>query len=99
MEENHHNRIYSVSPDGRWLFDDREVNSFIIFEEEAKNLLEKELMEGPLNYYPEDNDDYPLTESEDLDPLITEDEDFTIDDISIEGGYYDISDDVADFND
>jgi hypothetical protein len=98
MEENHHNRIYTVSPDGRWLIDDREVNSFIIFEEEAKNLLENELMEGPLNYYPEDEDDYPLNESEDLYPMINEDEDISIEDISIEGGYYDIINDVADFN-
>lgn len=85
----------SVDIDGRLYIDSRLVDSaMILFEEEAKNLLEKELMEGPLNNYMKDDEDDSFLESDDFDiPL--EDSDYD-ENISFDSGYYDISNDEFD---
>lgn len=100
MKENPLDRIISVNPDGRLCIDNQEVDSdMILFEEEAKNLLEQELMEGPLNYYPEKSGVESLFEEDDLEAysdedVFPDDEDITFGD----GGYYDINNDDYDFN-
>jgi len=67
LANNHRDKLYSINPDGHLCFDDQELDSdLILFEEEAKNLLERELMEGLLFYYPEDEEDYSMIEDEDL---------------------------------
>jgi len=93
MEEKHQNRTISVNSDGRLSIDNQEVDSdMILFEEEAKSLLEKELMEGPLSSYSENEDaylqdyfDYDYTGENSLD-----------DDIFFNEGYNDISNDEFD---
>lgn len=95
MEERHLNRIISVKKDGRLCIDNQEVDSdMILFEEEAKNLLEQELMEGPHFYNPSDEDD-------DLDGFYLDHEfDFEIDsddnNTFLRDGYFDISNDDFD---
>ncbi len=81
----------SIDIDGRLNIDSRLVDSaMILFEEEAKNLLEKELMEGPLNNLKDDEDDSFL-ESDDFDTQLEDDSDFDEHDenISFDSGYYD----------
>ncbi len=89
MEEMHQNKCFSVNAEGQLCIDDHVVDSdMILFEEEAKLLLEQELMEGPLYYYPETEDDYSAleTDSEDL---------MNDDDIYYEGNNFDLfSDDT-----
>lgn len=93
MEERHLNRRISVNKDGRLCIDNQEVDSdMILFEEEAKNLLEQELMEGP--HFDTPDNDFIINN--------INDEDFDIedynpdDDIYLNGGYYDISNDEFD---
>lgn len=94
MEENHLNRLITVNHEGRLCFDSQVVDSdMILFEEEAKNLLEQELMEGPHFYYQEEDD--LMTESDDTE-IIPDDDWIQEDDISFNGGYHDISNDEFD---
>ncbi len=59
MEEKHLSRRISVNPEGQLCIDDQVVDSdMILFEEEAKILLEKELMEGPHNSLSEEEDGF-----------------------------------------
>lgn len=59
MEEKHLSRRISVNPEGQLCIDDQVVDSdMILFEEEAKILLENELMEGPQNVLSDDEDDF-----------------------------------------
>lgn len=93
MEEKHLNRIISVNKDGRLCIDDQEVDSdMILFEEEAKNLLEEELMEGP-HFYSSDED---LSNYDCYDEYLDSDDYNLDDDIFFRGGYYDISNDEFD---
>ncbi len=86
----------SVDIDGRLHIHSRLVDSaMILFEEEAKNLLEKELMEGPLNNYLKDDEDESLLESDDFDEPLEEDYDID-ENISFDSGYYDISNEEFD---
>lgn len=59
MEEKHQNRVITVNPQGQLCIDNQLVDSdMILFEEEAKILLENELMEGPQNVLSDDEDDF-----------------------------------------
>jgi trans-2-enoyl-CoA reductase len=95
MEERHLNRSISVNKDGRLCIDNQEVDSdMILFEEEAKNLLEQELMEGP-HYNPmeEDVDNFDGFDNDrDYDRELDSDGD----DIFFRDGYFDISNDDFD---
>lgn len=95
MEENHLNRNISVNPDGRLCIDNQTVDSdMILFEEEAKNLLEQELMEGPHFYYTGEEDEL-IPEDDDPD-IILEDDQNQDDENYLNGGYHDISNDEFD---
>lgn len=86
----------SVYVDGQLYIDSRLVDSaMILFEEEAKNLLEKELMEGPLNNYYREDEDFSLLDSDDFDLPLEEEAD-SDENISLDGNYYDISNDEFD---
>jgi hypothetical protein len=86
----------SVYFDGQLYIDSRLVDSaMILFEEEAKNLLEKELMEGPLNNYNREDEEFSLLDSVDFD-LPLEKEPDSDEDISLNDNYYDISNDEFD---
>ncbi|HLN52984.1 MAG TPA: hypothetical protein VK212_04705 [Lentimicrobium sp.] len=99
MKGNPLNRVISVNPDGRLCIDNQEVDSdMILFEEEAKNLLEEELLEGPLSNYPEyGTDEELLFEEDDNDSEafgdFSDDEDITFGDSG-----YDINNDDYQFN-
>lgn len=97
MEGRHLNRILSVNSDGLLCIDNQVVDSnMILFEEEAKRLLEQELMEGPLLSYSEEEEDYSSFEEDSEDYL---DEEFLNDeDISFYDGSSDISYDDFDIN-
>lgn len=63
MEEMHQSKNFSVNAEGQLCIDNHVVDSdMILFEEEAKILLEQELMEGPLFFYPDDEDNYSSLE-------------------------------------
>lgn len=94
----HLNNRISISPEGKLFIDNQELDSdIILFEEEAKDLLEEELMEGPLIYYPDDEGYYPISENDDFD-LFLDDHLLDNDDISFRDGYFDISNDELDVN-
>ncbi|GEM_PF-2995099 len=88
--------VITVNPDGELCFDNQVVDfDSILFEEKAKNLLESELLEGPLNYYPEQDSDESLFDEDDFENIIDDDESF-FDDEDITSGdsdFYDISND------
>ncbi len=88
--------LISVNSDGELCIDNQVVNfNNLLFEEKAKNLLEKELQEGPHNYYPEGDRDESLFDEDDLDKTLNEDE-VLLDDEDITFGdsdFYDISND------
>jgi hypothetical protein len=92
-------RVISVNPDGRFCIDNQVVDfDMILFEEQAKNLLEAELMEGPLNYYPGQEGDDSFFEENDLEAfgendILPDDRDIWFGD-----GYYDINNDDFDIN-
>jgi hypothetical protein len=97
MEERHLDRIISVNPEGLLCIDNQVVDSdMILFEEEAKSLLEQELMEGPLLSYSEEEEDYSLFEEDSDDYL--EDDYISDEDISFFDGSSDISNDDFDIN-
>jgi hypothetical protein len=94
MKEKHHNPKIRVNSDGRLCIDNQVVDfDMILFEEEAKNLLEQELMEGPHYYYQEE--DELISENDDAD-IIPDEDQIQEDDIYFNGGYHDISNDEFD---
>lgn len=96
MEEQHLNRRISVNKDGRLCIDNQEVDSdMILFEEEAKILLEQELMEGPYLYYPMEDDETTPHFDKDQD-INDRDSNYGGDDIFFRDGYFDISNDDND---
>lgn len=98
MEEMHLNRDFSVNSEGQLCVGGQVVDSnMILFEEQAKSLLEKELMEGPLNYDPaNDDDDYQSFDEDIYDHLLDNDISMNDDNFSSEGGFFDINNDEFD---
>lgn len=97
MDEMHLNRTVSVSPQGRLLMNNQEVDfDMFLIEEEAISLLEEELMEGRLATYYPDEEVYPVIENDELIQLSEEDYSINDEDIFFKGGYFDINSDDFD---